>query len=124
LPATLGRREVRDGLGTPGFRTRQLTRATTRLDPEGYRVADLAELSCQRRPVATSRAQRKPTMPMEGLPGQMLSGVLKELPVLACVYTRVRLVSGASATRPHLAVERSSFLEARRWLSAPNPGRP
>jgi hypothetical protein len=44
LPDSLVRREVRYDVGTPGFRTRQITLVTTRLDAQIYRVADLAEL--------------------------------------------------------------------------------
>ena len=44
LPAALVLREVRDHLGRPGFRTRQITLVTTLLDAAIYRAADLAEL--------------------------------------------------------------------------------
>jgi Transposase DDE domain len=43
-PETLVLREVRYGIGRPGFRTRQITLVTTLLDTELYRMADLAEL--------------------------------------------------------------------------------
>ena len=36
--------EVRDHLDMPGFRTRDMTLVTKRLDAPVYRVADLAEL--------------------------------------------------------------------------------
>jgi hypothetical protein len=42
LPDSVGRREGRDDSGTRGFRTRQITRVTTRLDAALSRVADLA----------------------------------------------------------------------------------
>jgi hypothetical protein len=48
LPETLVLREVRYSIGTPGFRTRQITLVTTLLDPESYPVTDLAELYRQR----------------------------------------------------------------------------
>jgi hypothetical protein len=44
LPDALALREVRDHIGTPGFRTRQIPLVTTLLDAEGYRVDELAEL--------------------------------------------------------------------------------
>jgi Transposase DDE domain len=44
LPEALVLREVRYHLGTPGFRTREITLVTTLLDAEAYRVSDLAEL--------------------------------------------------------------------------------
>jgi hypothetical protein len=43
LPEALVLREVHDRLGTPGFRTREITLVTTLLSPEVYHVSDLAE---------------------------------------------------------------------------------
>jgi hypothetical protein len=118
------RREVRDDIGTPGFRTRQITLVTTLLDAEISRVADLAELDRQRWQVETSRAHLTTTRHMEVWHGQTVSGVLKALTALALVYTLVRLVMWHSAILPHLGVERLSVLEALRWLSAPSTGIP
>jgi hypothetical protein len=67
LPETLVLREVRYGIDTPGFRTRQMTLVTTLLDAEVYCVADLADLYRQRWQVETSLAQLKTTMPMDVL---------------------------------------------------------
>jgi hypothetical protein len=124
LPEALVLREVRYGIGTPGFRTRQITLVTTLLDPEIYRVPDLAELYRQRWQVETSLAQLKTTMHMDVLHCKTVSGVLKELTIFAIVYNLVRLVMWQSATRQHTAVERISFLDALRWLSAPQTGMP
>ena len=44
LPEAFMLREVRSHIGTPGFRTRQITLVTTLLDAEISRVADRAEL--------------------------------------------------------------------------------
>jgi hypothetical protein len=63
-------------------------------------------------------------MQMAVLHCKTVSGVLKELTVFAIVYNLVRLVMRPSATLQHTAVERISFLDALRWLSAPSPGRP
>jgi putative transposase len=52
-------------LGTPGFRTRQITLLTTLLDAELYQVADPAELYHQRWRVETSLAQPKTSMQMD-----------------------------------------------------------
>ena len=60
-------REVRYHLGTPGFRTRQITLVTTLLDAEVYCVADLAELYRLRWQVETSLAHLKTTMQMDVL---------------------------------------------------------
>ena len=83
LPEALVLREVRYGIGRPGFRTRQVTPVTTRLDAEVYRVADLADLYRQRWEVETSLAHLKTTMQMEVLHGQTVPGVLKALTVFA-----------------------------------------
>jgi hypothetical protein len=124
LPEALVLREVRYHLGRPGFRTRQITLVTTLLDAEVYRVADLAMLYRQRWQVETSLAHLKTTMHMDVLHCQTVSGVLKELTVFAMVYNLVRLVMRQSATLQRTAVERISFLDALRWLSAPGTGQP
>jgi hypothetical protein len=124
LPESLVLREVRYQIGTPGFRTRQITLVTTLLDAEAYRVADLAALYRQRWQVETALAQLKTTMQMDVLHCKTVPGVLKELTVFAIVYNLVRMVMLQSATLQHTGVERISFLDALRWLSAPSPGRP
>ena len=124
LPETFVRREVRDHIDRPGFRTRQLTLVTTRLDAELYRVADLAELYRQRWQVETALAHLKTTMRMEVWHGTTVPGVLQELTVLAMVDNLVRLVMWHSAILQHIAVERISFLDALRWLGAPSSGIP
>jgi hypothetical protein len=78
LPETWGLREGRYHVGTPGFRTRQVTLVTTLLDQPRYRVADLAELYHQRWRVETALAQLNTRMQMEVLHGQTVPGVLKE----------------------------------------------
>jgi IS4 transposase len=85
-------REVRYGVGTPGFRTRQIILVTTLLDPGVYRVADLAERYRQRWQVETSLAHLKTTMHIDVLHCKSVSGVLKELTIFAIVYNLVRLV--------------------------------
>jgi IS4 transposase len=124
LPDSLMLREVRYDVGTPGFRTRQITLVTTLLDTAIYRAADLAELYHQRWRVETSLAQLKTSLQMDVLHCKTVPGVLKELTVFAIVYNLVRLVMCQSATLQHVSVERISFLDALRWLGAPSPGRP
>jgi hypothetical protein len=123
-PETFGRREVRDHLGTPGFRTRQITLVTTLLDGAISRGADRAELYHQRWRVETSRAQLTTSLQMDVLHGQTVPGVWKAFTVFAIVYHLVRRVMGPSATRQPIGGERISFLDALRWLSAPSTGRP
>jgi hypothetical protein len=124
LPDSLVLREVRYHLSTPGFRTREITLVTTLLDAEVYPVPDLAELYRRRWQVETSLAHLKTTMQMDVLHCKTVPGVLKELTVFAIVYNLVRLVMWPSATLQHTAVERISFLDALRWLSAPSTGMP
>jgi DDE family transposase len=124
LPDSLVLREVRYHLSTPGFRTHTITLVTTLLDPEAYSVPDLAELYRRRWQVETSLAHLKTTMQMDVLHCKTVPGVLKELIVFALVYNLVRLVMWQSATLQHTAVERISFLDALRWLSAPSTGMP
>jgi hypothetical protein len=124
LPETLELREVRYRIGTPGFRTRQITLVTTLLDAEIYRVADLAELYRQRWQVETALAHLKTTMQRDVLHCKTVPGVLKELTVFAIVSNLVRLVMCQSATLQQIGVERISFLDALRWLGAPSTGMP
>jgi hypothetical protein len=72
--------------------------------------------------VETALAQLKTTMQMDVLRCKTVSGVLKELTMFAIVYNLVRLIMVQSATLQHTAVERISFLDALRWLSAPSTG--
>jgi hypothetical protein len=57
LPDTLLLREVRYHIGTPGFRTRQITLVTTLLDAKVYSVTDLTELYHQRWQVEVYQTQ-------------------------------------------------------------------
>jgi Transposase DDE domain len=57
LPETLVLREVRYGIDTPGFRSRQMTLVTIRLDRPLYRVPDLAALYRQRWQVEVCQTQ-------------------------------------------------------------------
>ena len=63
-------------------------------------------------------------MQMDVLHCKTVSGVLKELTIFALVYNLVRMVMWHSARLQHINVERVSFLDALRWLSAPRTGMP
>jgi hypothetical protein len=67
LPEVSALREVRDHIGAPGFRTRQIIMVTTRLEAAVYRVDDLAEWSRLRWQAETSVAHLKTTMQMDVL---------------------------------------------------------
>ncbi len=124
LPAALVLRELRDQIGTPDCRTREITLVTMFLDAESYPGTDLAVVYRQRGQVETSLAQLKTRRRMEVWHGQTVPGVLKALSVFAIVDTLVRLVMWHSAVLQHFAVERISCLDALRWLGAPNTGTP
>jgi hypothetical protein len=124
LPEALVLREVRYHLGKPGFRTRQITLVTTLLDAKVYGVADLAELYRRRWQVETALAHLKTTMQMDVLHCKTVPGVLKELTIFALVYNLVRLVMCQSAGLQQIEVERISFQDALRWLSAPRTAIP
>ena len=124
LPEALVLREVRYHLGKPGFRTSQITLVTTLLNAKVYGVADLAELYRRRWQVETALAHLKTTMQMDVLHCKTVPGVLKELTIFALVYNLVRLVMCQSAGLQQIEVERISFQDALRWLSAPRTAIP
>jgi hypothetical protein len=124
LPDSLVLREVRYHLSPPGFRTREITLVTTRLDAEVYPVPDLVEWSRRRWQVETSLAHLKTTMQMDVLHCKTVPGVLNEWTVCAIVYHLVRMVMCPSAGLQYIGVERISFLDALRWLGAPSTGMP
>jgi hypothetical protein len=63
-------------------------------------------------------------MRMDVLHCKTVSGVLKELTVFALIYNLVRLVMCQSARLQHIDLERISFVDALRWLSAPSTAIP
>ena len=107
-----------------GFRSRQITVVTTVLDAERYPKDDLAERYVTRWEAETHLGQLKTTMKMDVLHGKTVRGVLKALPVCAMIYNLVRLVMRQSAMPQQVEVERLSFLDALRWLGAPDRGMP
>src|SRR5262245_9463252 len=72
--------------------------------------------------IETALAQLKTTMRMDVLDCKTVLRVLKELTIFAIVDNLVRMVMGQSAALQQVGVERISFLDALRWLSAPNTG--
>lgn len=63
-------------------------------------------------------------MKRDVLHGQTVLGVPKELLICAILYNLVRLVMRQSAIQQEVDVERISFLDALRWLGAPDTGVP
>ena len=124
LPDVLCVRELRYRLAQAGFRTQTVTLVTTLLEVDLYPADTLAELYQMRWQVEINLRHLKQTMGLEVLHCQSLVGVLKELTVLALVYTLVRVVMLAAAKRQGVAVERISFIDAMRWLSTARLGEP
>jgi hypothetical protein len=112
LPASLVLRELRYQVVQRGCRTKQVTLATTLLDPDAYPAQDLAELYGQRWQIETNLRHLKQTMKMDVLHCTTVDGVLKELTMFALVYNLVRAVMHAAAVRQEVPVERISFADA------------
>jgi hypothetical protein len=124
LPPSLLLRELRYQVSQPGFRSRLITLVTTLIDVACYRKDDLAELYYKRWEAETHLRQLKITMKMDVLHCKTVLGVLKELTVFTLIYNLVRLVMLQSATHQQVDIERISFIDALRWLSAPESGVP
>ena len=112
IPPSLILRELRYDILQRGCRTKQVTLATTLLDPEQYPAQDLAGLYGQRWNIETNLRHLKQTMKMDVLHCETVSGVLKELTVFALVYNLVRTVMHAAAVREEVPVDRISFADA------------
>ena len=117
LPETIVIRELRFTIGERGRRTKLITLATTLLDAERYRAADVAALYGQRWQIETNLRHLKQTMKMDVLRCKSVEGVKKELMMYALIYNLVRLVMRQAALRQCVPVERISFIDALRWLA-------
>jgi hypothetical protein len=124
LPPALVVREIRYQVNAPGFRPQPITVVTTLVDSECYPCTDVAALYHQRWEAETHLGQLKTTMKMDVLHCKTVLGVLKELTVFAIVYNLVRLLMLQSAQYQQVEVKRISFLDALRWLGAPDSGVP
>jgi hypothetical protein len=117
LPETLQVRELRYKITQRGRRTREVTLATTLLDPVRYPAADLAALYGQRWQIETNFRHLKQTLRMDVLRCQSVEGINKELLMYALIYNLVRLTMLEAAKRQCVGVERISFIDAVRWLA-------
>jgi Transposase DDE domain len=124
FPETLCVRELRYPVAQAGFRTRPVTLVTTLLAPDLYPAGALADLYGLRWHVETNLRHLKQTMGLDVLHCQRLAGVMKELMVFVLVYNLVRVVMLEAAKRQGVALDRISFVDALRWLSAARPGEP
>lgn len=116
LPGHLVVRQLRYPVERPGFRTKEVTLATTLLDADLYPLLALAELYRQRWQAEQHLRELKTTLHMDVLRCKTVDGVLKELHVFALVYNLARVVLCAAARRQGLPIGRLSFIDAVRWL--------
>jgi hypothetical protein len=116
LPRWIDVRLVSYTLVQKGWRTRQVTIATTLLDATAWPDAKLAELYGQRWRIEGCFNQLKTHMKMNVLKCKSVAGVLKELAVYLLVYNLVRLAMLRAACEQRVCVERISFIDALRWL--------
>jgi hypothetical protein len=116
-PTTLLMRELRYQITVKGHRTREVTIATTLLDPMRYPKREIARLYGLRWEIETNFRHLKTTLKMEHLKCQTAEGVIKELMVFALVYNLVRAAMVKAAQSQGVAdANRISFIGALRWL--------
>lgn len=118
LPAEITVRVVRYSIEQNGFRTRTVFIATTLLDEKYWTAQRIAALYGNRWPIETSFNHLKTTLKMDQLKCKSNDGILKELTVYLIVYNLVRLVMLKMAKLAKVCVDRISFIDAARALSA------
>lgn len=116
LPAFLDVRLVSYNIRHPGFRTKQVTVATTLLDERLWPDVSIAQLYRHRWEVETCFNHLKTTLGMNMLKCKSVDGVMKELAMYLLVYNLVRLAMLRAARQQRVCVSRISFVDALRWL--------
>jgi hypothetical protein len=116
LPDSLQVRELRFVIPRNGQRTREVTIATTLLDPLLYPKEKIAELYGVRWRVETHFAQLKTTLKMRKVKSKTSQGVLKELVVYALAYNLIHVVMVRAALAQGVDPYRISFIDTLRWL--------
>lgn len=124
LPRTLTIRTIRYRTNRAGWRTEEITLATTLLDPVRYPAAAIAELYGVRWGIELNFRHLKRTMGMNVLRCKSVDGVLKEMAMFALVYNLVRLVMLDAASRQGVEPSRISFVDALRWLACADADEP
>ena len=109
-------RHLRYKIAQKGFRTREITLATTLLDAEIYDVEELASLSGRRWSVELHIRSLKTQMKMEHLRCQSPPMVRKEIHCHMIGYNLVRAAMLVSALKFHLCPTRLSFTGAMQAL--------
>lgn len=109
LPKTLLLREIRYRVSVKGFRTQEITLATTLLDSDLYSAEDLAELYFQRWDVELDFRHIKITMQMDVLRGKTPDIVRKEIWAHLLAYNLIRSVMWEAACTRNVPPQRISF---------------
>jgi Transposase DDE domain len=109
LPARLAVRLVSFRIEVPGFRTEQVTVATTLLDPKQYPAQALAALYRARWNIELRYSEIKTTMGADVLRCKSPAMIEKELCMNAIGYNLVRCVMQEAAQRHDVKLERISF---------------
>ena len=118
LPPELLMRELRYSIETTGFRTRNITLATTLLDTDTYSAEELSELYFRRWDVELFFAHIKTTMKMDVLRCKTPAMIRKELWAHLLAYNLVRTVMWEAATEHNAPPDRVSFKGAIQTLEA------
>jgi len=97
-----------------GYRTRQITIATTLMDEQAWPDDRVAQLYGQRWEIETCFNHLKTTMQMNVLRCKSLDGVKKELAMMLIAYNMIRLTMLQAAARQGVSAKRISFIDAMR----------
>ena len=109
LPGQLSVRLIRTIVTAKGFRTREVTIATTLLDPGLYPADTLRELYARRWNIELHFAQIKTTLEMDVLRCQSPAMIEKELQIHLIAYNLVRALMQQAAHLHDAPLERLSF---------------
>lgn len=116
LPETMIMRELRYRVTQRGYRTRNVTLATTLLDAQTYPAAELAELYHRRWRAEVNLRHLKDTLGMRVLRSRTEAGVERELLAFALVYNLICAAMTVIAAHLDTAPERVSFIDVLRLL--------
>ena len=122
LPATLTVRELRYRVQTPGFRSREVTLATTLLDAQTYPAEALAELYFLRWDVEVDFRHIKITLQMDVLRGLGPAMVRKELYAHMLAYNLIRSEMWKAARGDRQRMHQLSFKGAVQYLRPTRSG--
>jgi hypothetical protein len=109
LPAQLSVRLIRTTITAKGFRTREVTIATTLIDAELYPADTLRELYARRWNIELHFAQIKTTLKMDVLRCQTPEMIEKELEIHLVCYNFVRALMQQAAHLHDVPLDRLSF---------------